>query len=109
MNQKTYIKKVCKQLNCTRAKRKEIAKQLESDITSAMANGEAMEQIFERMGTPKEAAAEFNENLSGEEMKKAKRAKKIAIAGIIVVILLVLGLFGYWTGSQRYPLEIHMP
>lgn len=105
MNQKTYIKKVCKQLNCTRAKRKEIAKQLESDITSAMANGEAMEQIFERMGTPREAAAEFNENLSGEEMKKAKRAKKIAIAGIIAVILLVLGLFGYWAVPKSKPLK----
>jgi hypothetical protein len=105
MNQKTYIKKVCKQLKCTRTKRIEIAKQLESDITSAMANGETMEQIVERMGAPKDIAAEFNENLSEEEIKRAKRAKKITIAGIIVVVLLILGLLGYWAVPKSKPLE----
>lgn len=105
MNQKTYINKVCKKLKCTRAKKKEIAKQLESDITSAMANGETMEQIFERMGAPEEAAAEFNENLPEAELKRVKRVKKITIAGIIIGILLILGLLGYWAVPKTKPIE----
>lgn len=70
-----------------------------------MANGETMEQIVGRMGAPKDIAAEFNENLSEEEIKRAKRAKKITIAGIIVVVLLILGLLGYWAVPKSKPLE----
>lgn len=105
MNQKTYIQAVCKQLKCTKAKKQEIAKQLESDISSAMENGETLEQICDRMGSPKEAAAEFNENLSEGEKKKAKKSKKIMIAGIVSGVVLVFALLGYWAFPRSKPIE----
>ena len=104
MNQKTYIQKVYRQLRCTKAKKREIAKQLESDISSAIENGENMEQICERMGSPQEVAADFNENLSEEEKKKAKRNKRITIAGIIIVVVLFLGLLGYLALPKSKPI-----
>lgn len=105
MNQKAYIKAVCKKIKCTGKKKKELAKQLESDITSALEQGETMEQICARMGTPKELAAEFNENMSEQELKSAKRNKIIKIVGIIVAVLLVLILLGYWMLPKTTPLE----
>lgn len=96
MNQKTYIKAVCRKLKCTRAKKKEIEKQLESDISMALENGETMEEICRRMGTPKEAAAEFNENLSEQELRKAKRVKLCGITAIVIGIVFLLCLSGYW-------------
>lgn len=96
MNQRTYIKAVCKRLKCTAAKKREIEKQLESDISMALENGETLEQICQRMGTPKEAAEEFNENLPEEELKKAKRAKICRISAIVLGIVLLLCLSGYW-------------
>lgn len=105
MNQKTYVKEVCKQLQCTKTKKKEFARQLESDISSAIESGESMEQICERMGSPKEIALEFNENLSEEEKKKAKKSKKIAIAAIVAVVVVVLALLGYWAFPKSKPIE----
>lgn len=96
MNQKTYIKAVCRKLKCTRAKKKEIEKQLESDISMALENGETMEEICRRMGTPKEAAEEFNENLSEQEIRKAKRVKLCGITAIVIGIVFLLCLSGYW-------------
>lgn len=96
MNQKTYIKAVCRKLKCTRTKKKEIEKQLESDISMALENGETMEEICQRMGTPKEAAEEFNENLSEQELRKAKRTKVCGITAIVIGIVFFLCLSGYW-------------
>ena len=105
MNQKAYIKKVCKQLKCTNAKKKEIARQLESDISSAQEQGETMEQIIERMGMPKEVAAEFNENMSEDEIKGAKKSKWIRIIGIAIGVLLLLGVAIYLAIPKTTPIE----
>ena len=105
MERKAYIKAVCRQLKCTKEKKQEIARQLESDISSAIENGETMEQICQRMGLPKEVAAEFNENMSEEEINKVKKKKRLCIVGIVIGVLLVLGLLGYWIFPKTKPIE----
>lgn len=105
MNQKAYAKAVGRQLKCSKAQKKEIMKQLESDIGAALEQGETLEQVCSRMGTPKELAGEFNENLSEEERKQAKKEKAIKITVIIMGIFLVLGLLGYWLFPKPIPIE----
>ncbi len=99
MTKEKYVKEVVKKLKCSKAKKKEIAKQLEADIQSALENGETMESILASMGTPENISAEFNENLSEAEIAAVKRMKKWKnIISVIVVIgiLAVIGVGIYW-------------
>ena len=105
MDQKKYIKSVCKKLQCTKRKKKEIARQLESDIGCALDNGETMEQVCERMGTVKELVAEFNENMSDDERKAAGKSKRLKIIGIIIAVILVIGCAGYYFFPKVTPIE----
>lgn len=105
MKQNTYIKMVCRRLECSKAKKKEIARQLESDIQSALDNGETLEQVCGRMGTPKNLAAEFNENLTMEEKRQVKRRKRIRIIAVILAVILILGLLIYWVLPKATPIE----
>lgn len=91
-----YVKSIVKKLRCSGTKKQEIKKWLESDISAAIEGGESMESIRERMGTPENAAKEFNDNFPPEELKAAGRNKKIKIAVIIVLVLAVLAAFVYW-------------
>lgn len=105
MDQKAYIKEVSKYLKCSASKKKDIVKQLESDILTAMEKGEAFDQICGRMGTPKELAGEFNENLSAEELKKAKKGKICKIIAVIAGLLVLLGILGYWLLPKPISIE----
>lgn len=105
MNQKTYIKTVGRQLNCSTSRKKEIQRQLESDIHAALEQGETMEEICQRMGSPIELAEEFNENLSEEEHKLAKRNKVRKTITVILIIFLALGLGGFWLLPKSTPIE----
>lgn len=105
MDQRAYIKEVSKYLKCSASKKKEIEKQLESDILTAMEKGEAFDQICSRMGTAKELAGEFNENLSEEELQGTKRKKAYWMIAVIAGILAVLGILGYWLIPKPISIE----
>ena len=99
MTKEKYIKEVVKKLKCSTEKKKEIAKQLESDIQIAMENGETMEGIIESMGTPESIAEEFNANLTDAEVaavKKAKKRKRIITAAVVIAVLAVIIGVVYW-------------
>jgi len=96
MTREKYVKSIVKRLKCSGAKKQEIKKWLESDISAAIEGGEPMESIMERMGTPENAAKEFNDNFPAEELKAAGRNKKIKIAVIIVLVLAAAAVFVYW-------------
>lgn len=105
MTRETYVKAIIKKIKCSGAKKKEIRQQLLSDISMAQENGESLDQIIARMGTPALVAAEFNENMSSEEIKKHKRAKKLKIGGLIFVILALLVSGIYWFLPKGSELE----
>lgn len=85
-----YLKTIAHHLCCTDKKKKEIVKELESDIRIAMENGESWEEIQKRMGTPEEIAEEFNENFSENELKTNKRKNAAGIVGILGIVILVV-------------------
>lgn len=102
---KTYVQKVGKLLRCSKAKRKEIEKQLMAEIQSEMEQKEDFSGLVKRMGTPKELAEEFNHSFSEEEKKKYKREKRIRNMGILAVILLLLAGGIYWYMPKTIAIE----
>lgn len=104
MNQEKYIKAVLKKLRCSGSKKKEIQRELESDISAALENGESLEEIMVRMGNPVSLAGEFNDNFSKEEVAAFKRRKGFGIAGIVMGVLVVLLLAGFYVIPKNYPM-----
>lgn len=104
MNKEKYVIAVLKKLKCSGSKKKEIRKELESDIAAALENGESLEEIMARMGSPASLAGEFNDNFSKEEITAFKRRKGLGIAGVIIGILVVLLLLGFYMIPKNYPM-----
>ena len=105
MTTENYVNAIVKQLKCSRRKRKEIKQQLLSDIAAAIENGETAAAIMARMGSAKEAAAEFNQNLSPTEQKHFSRSRKIkAVSSIRIVLALLLLFLVYWFLPKSYPI-----
>ena len=89
MKAEKYVKDVIKKVKCGRKQKKNISQQLLSEITSEVEAGETLENVLKRMGPAQDTAAEFNENLSEEDVKKYKREKRTKI---IILILIIIGL-----------------
>lgn len=101
MNAEKYVNQIVKKVKCSHKKRIEIKQQLLSDILAREKSGEALEQIIDDMGTPKEIAEEFNQNLSKEERKaytKAVVLKWISIAALVVLLLIAY----VWWAIPKY-------
>lgn len=96
MKEKSYIKSIIKRLKCSNKKKKEIEKQLKSDISIALETGKSLDEIILKMGNPSEIAKEFNENMSKIETNIAKKRKIFIILGIVACILIVFGLLINW-------------
>ena len=105
MNREAYVKAVAKRLGCSKVRRDEFVRDLESDISDALAAGETWEQVERRMGDPLQVAAEFNEDLSASEIgagKKRKRTKIIAIVLAVVVVLAAILAAATWWATPHY-------
>ena len=100
MTAEKYVNTIIKQIKCSNAKRKEIRRQLLSDISAAQEQGESLDAIINRMGSAKNMAREFNENLSETESKKYVKGRRIKIvaflAAILAAILTILVILAYW-------------
>ena len=62
MTEEQFIKAVLREVDCTKAQKKEIERQLRSDAQSARENGETWEDTRARWETPAQLALDFNEN-----------------------------------------------
>lgn len=107
MTKYKYILEVGKRLKCSPATKKDIKQQLESDIDMALENGENINDIIARMGSIKELAKEFNENLPEEEIKAAKKRGKLKLIAVIAAVLAVVAATLYWYLPKQYPLGEH--
>ena len=105
MDAKKYVNAIATKIKCNGKKKKEIKKQLLLDIDMRMKQGEQLEEIISQMGTVKEIADSFNENISLEEQKRYVRNKVMKIVIPIIVILVFLILFVYWIFPKSYDIE----
>lgn len=96
MTEKKYIRQVTGKLLCSRKKKDEIRRELESDIHSALEQGEALEEILSRMGSPRTVAEEFNAVFPEKEQKAAKRRKRLSVIFPIAVVAILLILLAVW-------------
>ncbi|MCH5255843.1 MAG: DUF3887 domain-containing protein [Lachnospiraceae bacterium] len=89
MNAKQYINGIVQKIKCSGEKKKEIRKQLFTDINFRLEQGESLEDIISRMGSIKEIAEGFNENMPETEKKKYARTKTMKIIVIVFVVLIL--------------------
>ena len=105
MDAKKYVNAIVRKIKCNGKKKKEIKKQLLMDIDMRMKQGERLEEIISQMGTVKEIADGFNENISLKEQKQYARNKVLKIAIPIIAVLVFLILFVYWILPKSFDIE----
>ncbi|MFA9376067.1 MAG: DUF3887 domain-containing protein [Lachnotalea sp.] len=105
MNKDKYVRAILKKLSCTGKKKKEIEKELISDIQIAMENGETWQEISIRMGTPVTIASEFNDNFSEAEIKAAKKIKLVKIIIIVLVFAAMIGIVTNWMSLKTSAID----
>lgn len=96
MDTRQYVNAAVKKIKCTGKRKKEIKKQLLTDIEMRTNQGERPEEIISQMGTPEEIANSFNEDISMAEQKRYGRNKVLKVVIPIVVILVLLCALIYW-------------
>ncbi len=96
MKAEKYAGQVTKYLKCSGGRKKEIKKQITSDIQAAVEEGSPLERVIRDMGEPKELAAEFNESFSEAEQKAARRSKRGKIIAAVLIALGALALLVWW-------------
>ena len=109
MTKQRYIKRVGRALECAPAKKREILRQLDSDIGIALGEGGELRQILEEMGSPRALAGEFNESLDREERGRARRRKWalriVCILGALLAVLAVAAGTVYWMLPKERNIE----
>ena len=88
MNMNHYINKIVRKIKCSTARKKEIKKELLIDIELRQEQGESLESIISQMGSIKEVADSFNENISPKEKRSYVLKKMISIVAFAAFILL---------------------
>ena len=90
MNVNQYINGIVKKIKGGGEKKKEIKKQLLTDIDFRLEQGESLADVMSQMGSAKEIADGFNESLSESEKKKYAKTKVIKTIAIVFVALAVV-------------------
>lgn len=102
MKAETYAGKVARRVKCSGKKRREIKRQFLSDIAARQEDGESLEEIFQDMGTPAEAARELNADLPKRERSAYTRNLVVKILCVMLVVLTILFGFVYWLLPKGY-------
>lgn len=95
MTAKQYVEDVGSFLRCRKSKKREIKKQLLSNINDAVEKGESLEEVLGRMGLAWETALQYNDSFSKAEKKAAKREKRLKNWSILLLIIAVVAGFAY--------------
>lgn len=105
MTAKQYVNAITKRIKCSGSKKKDIRQQLLTDINLRLNQGEKLEEIISHMGSVKEIADSFNENISDKEQKKYSRNKAFKI--VIPCVLIFAALIGlvYWIIPKSVDIE----
>lgn len=96
MNEKRYLRTIRRQLRCGREKKREIMKQIQSDIFAGREEGERLDVLFSELGSPAEIVQAFNENMTDADIKKAKQEKLIKILLSVFAVFMLFFLMLSW-------------
>lgn len=91
MTEQQFLRQIKRLLHCKADKKREILRQLESDIASAKEGGKSWDEIRQEWGTPEQFVSEFNED--GRGIQKGKR---ILIGSVAVLVLFACVAAGVW-------------
>lgn len=91
MTEQQFLRQIKRLLHCKGDKKREILRQLESDIASAKEGGKSWDEIRQEWGTPEQFVSEFNED--GRGIQKGKR---ILIGSVAVLVLFACVAAGVW-------------
>ncbi len=97
MNGKGYVNAIVRKVRCGGKKKKEIKKQLLTDVQERLEQGESLDEVIARMGTAKEIAEGFNEDVTPEERERFVRGKVLKLTLCIAAALAFSGLLVYWS------------
>ena len=87
MTEQQFLRQIKRLLHCKADKKREILRQLESDIASAKEGGKSWEEIRQEWGTPEQFVSEFNED--GRSIQKGKRI----LIGSVAVACVAAGVW----------------
>lgn len=105
MDERQYVNAIARRIKCNGKKKKEIKRQLLADITMRTEQGEDFQEIISQMGTAKEIADGFNENISEKEIKQYKRNRVIKIALSVIAVIIILASILYWMLPKSFAIE----
>ncbi len=96
MNEQQYVNAIAKKIKCSGVRKKEIKKQLLTDIATRTEQGEPFAAIRSDMGDIQEIADSFNESISPKEQKQYFRNKILKLVIPVVLLLAALLALFYW-------------
>ncbi len=105
MDEKRYVNAVARKLKCGGKRKKEIKRQLLSDIQMRENQGERLEEIISRMGKAEEIAESFNESISAKEQRRYARNRVLKIVIPIVLALTFIAVSVYWIFPKTVDIE----
>ena len=105
MDEKRYVTAVARKLKCGGKRKKEIKRQLLSDIQMRENQGERLEEIISRMGKAEEIAESFNESISAKEQRRYAGNRVLKIVIPIVLALTFIAVSVYWIFPKTVDIE----
>lgn len=100
-----YVSAIVRKIKCDGNKKKDIKNQLLTDINMRLNQGEKLEDVIAQMGSVKEIADSFNENISDAEKKRYSRNRVFKIVIACVVIFALLLCLVYWILPKSVNIE----
>lgn len=95
MKAERYVDKIAGKIKCSASKKKEIKKELLLDMKLRQEQGESLADIIAQMGSIREVADGFNENIPPKEKKQYVLKKIVTIAASVMILLFFAVLFLY--------------
>ncbi|MCI8322515.1 MAG: DUF3887 domain-containing protein [Lachnospiraceae bacterium] len=105
MDEKRYVNAVARKLKCGGKRKREIKRQLLSDIQMRENQGERLEEIISRMGKAEEIAESFNESISVKEQRRYAGNRVLKIVIPIVLALTFIAVSVYWIFPKTVDIE----
>ena len=96
-----YMQEVKRTLSVSRAKKKEIMRDLREMFLSAEEHGEGAGQVIERLGTPKEFARNMEEQMEFD--RAGHRRRRLVLIFCLAAIAVILFVSYFTVKTARFP------